>query len=242
MELRIVNPDPRYAPPPLTDPPSAGYLHIAASVAPPVGPPFVRPNAGRTRLLDQLKRLAGELDDVAGVVRVSVYRGILIPPLGPGAEHPARFDVAVLVETSSLTALETVADSAPYQQMLATTRAAARSVHVMAARCVRSLGEVDKTRPGLFLFNHFAAEDPAVALRLWEHLAGWYVAETGLDNSTLLAPNETADYALVNHARWDKSPARLAVEQFAKPSFSRYVRANLRAHRVVAMPVLYRLA
>lgn len=242
MELRIVNPDPKYAQPPLAVPPTAGYLHIAASVAPPAGPPFVRPNAGRTRLLDQLKRSAADLEDVNGVARVSVYRAILIPPLGRSAQHPARFDVAVLVETISPAALETVTDSASCQQILAATRAAARNVHVMAARCVRSLGEVDTTRPGLFLFNHFAAADPEIALELWEHLAGWYVAETGLDNSTLLAPNEADDYALVNHARWDKSPARLAIEQFAKPSFSRYVRANLRAHQVTAMPALYRLA
>jgi hypothetical protein len=121
----------------------------------------------------------------------------------------------------------------------------------MAAGCVRSLGEVEQSRGGLFLFNHFAPENPGgitreAAIELWEHLAGWYVAETGLDNSTLLAPIEVgaepSDYVLVNHARWDKAPMRLAAEQFGKPSFYRYVRANLAAAGVIAMPVLYRLA
>ncbi|TKA01939.1 hypothetical protein [Actinacidiphila oryziradicis] len=73
----------------------------------------------------------------------------------------------------------------------------------MTARCARSIGDVDKSRPGLFLFNYFVAEDPEVALERWEHLAGWYAPETGLDNSTVLQPTGEADYAFVNHARWE---------------------------------------
>ena len=34
----------------------------------------------------------------------------------------------------------------------------------MVARNVRRIGDVDTTRQGLFLFNHFAAGDPAVML------------------------------------------------------------------------------
>jgi hypothetical protein len=75
-------------------------------------------------------------------------------------------------------------------------------VHHVAARNVRRVGDVDKTRPGLFLFNYFAGADPALAAELWDYPAGWYEAETGLDNSTLLAPleGEQSDYVLINRA------------------------------------------
>lgn len=248
MELRIVNPRPEYAPPKLVEPPTAGYLHIAASIAPPSGPPFVRPSAARTAALTRCRELAGELERLEVVHRVSVYRAVLIPPLGGDTPRPARYDVAVLVEATSPDGLGQVKAAGAYERLRATLDETARVVHVLAARCVRSLGGVDRTRNrGLFLFNHFVttgAADVELATRLWEHLAGWYVTETGLDNSTLLAPTDRsgADYVLVNHARFDKPLLKLGVEQFAKPSFHTYVRANLAAHQVVAMPVLYRLA
>jgi len=127
------------------------------------------------------------------------------------------------------------------RELLADVRSAASDVHVMAARCARSFGAIDHRSDRLFLFNHFAGSDPAVALAIWEHLAGWYVAETGLRNSTLLAPTGESDYVLVNHASWKINPARLALAQFTKPTFRSYVQANLRAHELIAMPVLYRL-
>src|SRR5262249_58151303 len=86
----------------------------------------------------------------------------------------------------------------------------ARAVRVMTARNARRIADVKIDRRGLFLFNHFAADDPAVMLELWEYLAGWYVAETGLRNSVAMVPleGERSDYAIVNWARWDESPPR----------------------------------
>jgi hypothetical protein len=249
MDLHIVNPRPEYAPPRQATPPESGYLHIGACVSPPVGPPFVRPASGRSALLRRCARLAGELEQLETVERVTVYRAVLVPPLGGNTAAQARFDVAVLIEAARPELLDEVRASPPYGQMLAAIQAAASDVHVMSARCHRSLGRVEETRQGLFLFNHFAATGETgieVATSVWEHLAGWYVAETGLDNSTLLAPVDAAGaqarYVFVNHARWDKSWPRLAAEQFGRPSFHSYVRANLVAHGLVAMPVLYRLA
>jgi hypothetical protein len=113
----------------------------------------------------------------------------------------------------------------------------------MPARCIRSMGDVDKGRQGLFLFNHFDADDAddaEVALEVWELLAGWYATETDLDNSTLLSPIGKADYVLVNHARWDVRIPTLVVRQFGKPSFWTGVRKMLKQNGVVAMPILYR--
>lgn len=116
------------------------------------------------------------------------------------------------------------------------------ALHLMRARCLRRVGDVDKTRQGLFLFNYFAASDPGVALDLWDHLAGWYAAETGLDNSTLLRPLDTADYVFINHARWDLSLPAFAARVFGKRTFRSYVLANLHANDTASMPILYHLA
>lgn len=244
MDLHVVNPDPRYDPPAFAQAPPAGWLHIGASVAPPAGPPFVRGNAARTALLARLSVLADDVRAVPGVRQVSVYRAVLIPPLGQNGPRPARFDVAVLIETVSVDDLDSVRDAPAVARMVDAARVASRTVSVTTARCARFLGPVDRERQGLFLFNHFTAPEEVglpVAIALWEHLAGWYVAETGLTNSTLLVPTGDSDYLMINHARWDVSVPRLAAAQFLKRSFRSYVRANLRAHGVVAMPVLYRL-
>ena len=79
---------------------------------------------------------------------------------------------------------------------------------------------------------------------MWDYLAGWYEAESGLDNSTLLRPleGEKSDYVMINHARWDHSLPLFMARQLPKKSFRSYMLANLTANHVAAMPVLYRLA
>jgi len=114
----------------------------------------------------------------------------------------------------------------------------------MTARNARRIGDVDKSRPGVFLFNYFVGDSPDVVLELWDYLAGWYAAETVLDNSTLLAPleGERSDYVAINLARWDGSLLGVFLAQVTKRSFWTYVQANLRANHVGAMPVRYRVA
>ena len=223
---------------------ATGYIHVAAAVDPPrqPGPPFPRRSERRAAMLNRLKQTAAALERLQAVERATLYRAVLVPPAEPAAAHPARFDVAALIETASTEAIGAVQGSGAYRELVDTVQDGARDMHVMTARCARLIADVDKSRRGLYLFNHFAAEDAGLALELWERLAGWYVAETGLDNSTLLQPIGAADYVFVNHARWDHGLLRLMLEQFARPSFWTYVRANLRANRTVAMPVLYRLA
>jgi hypothetical protein len=244
MELKIVNPRPKYRPPRLVEPPPMGYLHVAAAVEPPAGrSPLPGRSARKAALLSRLTSLATELEDVDEVVRATVYRAVVVPPPGgyakQAAAHPARYDVVVLVETTSPGTIAAAQGSGPCKEILDALHEASSDLHTMAARCRKCIADVDKTRQGLFLFNYFVAEDKAVALELWDHLAGWYAAETGLDNSTLLDPIGDADYAFINHARWDQSLARFALYQFTKPSFRSYVLANLLVNRTGSMPVLY---
>jgi hypothetical protein len=47
---------------------------------------------------------------------------------------------------------------------------------------------------------------------------------------------------VINHARWDGNLLSFMARQFTKKSFRSYMVANLDAHNVGAMPILYRLA
>lgn len=247
MELEIVNPQPKYPPVTLIDPAPYGYVQMSAAVAPPRGRiPFPGRSSQKTALLTHLARLSRQLEGVESVEKATVYRAIVTPPPnGYAKEHasrPARYDVVVLVETNSPDAVGEAEHAEPYTLMRQALEAAAEDLHVMTARCVKRIGDVDKTTDGLFLFNYFVAEDTEVALELWDYLAGWYSVETGLDNSTLLEPIEKTDYAFVNHARWDYGAPRFAFHQFSKPSFRSYVLANLETNKTGSMPILYRLA
>jgi len=53
---------------------------------------------------------------------------------------------------------------------------------------------------------------------------------------------EKSDYVMINHARWDHSLPLFAARQLPKKTFRSYMIANLAAHHLAAMPVLYRLA
>ncbi|NIK61566.1 hypothetical protein [Kribbella shirazensis] len=247
MDLELIGPAEKFPRATLVDPPSAGYIHLAAAVEPPSGrAPFTRTSEDKAQLLKQLKGMAVDLGDHADVDRVTVYDAVVVPPPAGYARrhgvHHARYDVVVLIETTTPEAIGPVQESEQYRILHDALVAASTDLHVMGARCTKSLGDVNKSRPGLFLFNYFVAEDTDIALALWEHLAGWYKKQTGLDNSTLLQPIDKADYVFVNHARWDYGVPRLLLQQLIKPSFRSYVLTNLLVNRTGAMPLLYHLA
>ncbi|HEY7294831.1 MAG TPA: hypothetical protein VH916_07300 [Dehalococcoidia bacterium] len=247
--LHIVNPTPKYAPARLIEPTNSGYLHIAARVHPrPL--PFWPANQEKAALLTRIKRRAQRLQQHDAVREVTVFDAVASPPFGrlpyirerQDSIHPAQFDAAVLVEADSPAAVREVQQAADYQALLNTLRSDASDLHVLAARNAKRLGDVDHRRKDTFLFNHFVADDAGVMLELWDYLAGWYMAETGLDNSLLLVPleGERSDYLAVNHASWHEGLLRVMWRQLTRPSFWSYVQANLAANHVGAMPVLYR--
>jgi hypothetical protein len=196
------------------------------TVDPPGRAPFVRRSAKRDQALEKLKSVAGQLEALEEVVRATVYRAVLIPPI----EGAPRFDVTVLVETTSPEEIDGVQTSEPYRQLDAD--------FVMGARNTRRIGDTEENLSGTFLFNHFTAEDPERALRAWENLTGWYTTKTGVDNSTLLQPIGEAPYAFVNYVRLPRGPVRFMLDQLIRPSFHTFVRAKLRANGMVALPLL----
>jgi hypothetical protein len=247
-ELELVNPDPKYARAALMEPTTLGYLLIAAEVQP-RGAPFMPRAREKAALLPQLLELCRQLERLDTVEQVTLFDGVVFAPPGAyvrqrfGASGVPRFDIVVLVETPSTANVRAVQATPEYGALLAALTRAAKRVSVTAARDAKRLGDVDKRREGIFLFNFFVGDDPAVVLDLWDYLAGWYTVETGLDNSTLLVPleDEQADYVAVNNARWDASLFGVFLRQITKPSFRTYVVANLDQNHVGALPMLYRL-
>jgi hypothetical protein len=113
-------------------------------------------------------------------------------------EGAPRFDVIVLVETTSPEEIDELRSSEAFERLGAD--------FVMAARNTRRIGDTEENMLGTFLFNHFTAEDPERALEAWEGLTGWYITKTGVDNSTLLQPIGEALYAFVNYVRLPRGP------------------------------------
>ena len=252
-EPRILNPDPGYPSPSLAAPTDLGYLYAAATVAPGSLLPFVAPSDHRERALATVRALADVMPTVDGVIDATVFRAIAIPPTAKfskflraanGAIPVANFDLIVLVRCSSVEKAEEVCESPPYRQLLEALRAEAERLLVMVARNVRRIADVEIDRNGLFLFNHFAAARPAVLPGLWDRLAGWYVARMGLCNSVALAPVNSGqqDYPIVDWVRWDAHPIAHFAGMLCKPSFWRFVVANLDANHAASMPIYCRLA
>ncbi len=248
MELQIVNENSKYPPVSLIEPTTLGYIHLAAAVQP-RRISFMPAGREKARLLASLKDLAHQLEQLEMVEKVTVYNAIaMAPPSGYVREHSDSihlplYDIVVLVETTSPETARQVQKTAEYTALVEALRSKASDLHIVVARNVKRVGDVDKRRKGVFLFNYFVGEDPQVTLALWDYMAGWYAVETGMDNSTLLLPleGEPSAYAIINHARWNGLLSFLW-RQFTGEGFRTYMVANLDANHVGAMPILYRLA
>ncbi|MDQ5827076.1 MAG: hypothetical protein M3441_23165 [Chloroflexota bacterium] len=232
----------------LIEPAPSGYIHIAAEVD--RRPPFLPNSRKKRELIAKCKRLCRQLEADPSVVSAVVFDALLIPPgrgefikERPGRVHVARFDLAVLIETTSPETADAVKASPAYAEMERALRETATFTHVITATNVKRIGPVDHSRQGVFLFNYFFADDTAQNLAVWEYTAGWFQQETGLDNSTVLLPRdgERSNYNIINHCRWDRLRDVLPSLIF-KRTFCTYVLVNFEANRVAAMPILYRMA
>src|ERR671931_2444904 len=136
MELATVNQSTKWPPATLREPLPYGYVHVAAAVEPPrqPGPPFPGRSPRKAALLSRLKELAAELQGLDAVERAPVSRAVLVPPAEPGAAHPARFDVAVLIETTTADRIAEVQAAEPYRQLLPAGTEAPHEVPLIAAR------------------------------------------------------------------------------------------------------------
>ena len=155
----------------------------------------------------------------------------------------ARYDLVLLLELENADTAREVRASDDWAAIMDAAATLARKSMVLSAKNERSIGPVDHSRDGVFLFNYFYADDVAQNLAIWEYTAGWFQDQTGLDNSTLLIPDpgQGSDYTVINHCRWDR-PRDILPSLIFKKSFKQFVLANFVANRVAPIPILYRLA
>lgn len=248
--MRIVNQHLNYPRATLIEPNTKGYIHAAFEVDDSLLPICFSMSRMKRKLLERAKDFAGQLHSREEVTAANVFRAVVRPPLKqPYLEsvrdrfHVARYDVALLIETRSPETARSLHAHKDFQDFMTAAETGVRYRHVFVGRNTRRIQEIDKTRPGVFLFNYFYAENARELLPVWEYTAGWFTSETNLDNSTLLMPleGEPSEYGVINHCRWDSLP-RLMPSLIFKPSMQRYVMENFTANKIAPMPILYRLA
>lgn len=231
----------------LVDPQPYGYRLLAVVVDRRLPFAYAWESRRKRRLLAFLSEQAAHLRESDDVRDVTVFKALVVPP-GRGRflkERPnvrvARYDVVVLVETTTPEQAERLDGNPHWSATQLEIRSVASDSFETFGTNVRSLGEVDHKRAGVFLFNYFYADRLDRNLAVFEYTAGWFHDQTGLDNLTLLLPKKKTDYTIINHARWrrlrDIVPALLF-----KSSFRDYVLRYFEANQTAAMPILYRLA
>ncbi|MEV0585442.1 hypothetical protein [Nonomuraea sp. NPDC050310] len=216
------HPEPAFGPPT-----SSGYLYLGLSVDPPALPRAGR-SAEREGVVERCRVLAQQLSARPDVVRARVFEAVLIPPL----KGMPRFDVTMLVETTSPDTVEAVRASTPFAEIGA-------SLVVPAVNPV-TLGDTEHPSTGFYLFNHFLAPSGDAAVAGWKSVAGWYTDVIGVDNSLPLRPVGEAPFALINYARIPGGPLPFLLGQLTRPSFHGFVRPRLRRHGMTALPLLTR--
>ncbi len=247
--LRIVGPKNQFPEVTLMEPTPSGYLLFAAEVdhRPPIG--FFIQSGRKTRLIQSLKTLIQRLRNNDEVLDASLFKALIVPP-GRGEfleKRPqveiARFDVVMLVEFSNIEAAQRYGDTPEWKNMLAFAEKNARKILNITTSNTRRIGPVDHSTNGVFLFNFFYADNLEINLQVWNYTAGWFQDQTGLDNSTVLLPQDATQvpYTIINHCRWDRLRDILPALLFNK-SFRPFVLDNFEANNTAAIPILYQLA
>ena len=245
--ITIVNRELQFKKVSLIDSSTNAYFFLAAEIDRSILPVYFFQSQAKRELLAVVKEWCSNLEKKRSIISATVFTATLIPPgkgefLKRSASHVkvAKYDVAILIEASSLAEIKKILDSADYQSVRNNINKKARAIYHTIATNVKRINSVDHRNAGIFLFNYFYAANLQQNLAVWEYTAGWFQEITGLDNSTVWLPTEsnTSMYTLINHCRWDKLSAILPALLFNK-TFRTYVLANFYANNVAAMPILY---
>ena len=232
-------------------PNTTGYIHLAAEIERTLP---IKPNSkAKKALIAKCKEFCAKLNVFDEVVSAHVLDAFVIPPGNkPGRKfleknnpdvHIAAYDLVVQIETTSVGTAKALLGNSLVKELVELLKNASTYFHSFVAKNVRKIGEVDKNRKGVFLYNYFYTDNTENVLPVWEYTGRWFASKTGLDNSTLLMPveNEPCEYAVINHCRWD-TPLDIIPHLIFRPSLRPYVLGNFTANDIVAIPILYKLA
>lgn len=233
----------------LVEPSGHHYLLLAAEIDTSPLPFFLFTSTKKKELLKYSKSVCREIEHIDGVVSAVVFKASLIPP-GKGKlleerpeVHIAKYDVVVLIEVENESIAENIKSNKLYKDLEKKISEAANNTLYLSASNVKKIESVDHEKQGVFLFNFFYADDVQQNIGIWEYTAGWFQQETGLDNSTVLLPEnpEPSGYKVINHCRWD-SFSNILPSLIFKKTFKTYVLDNFYENNVAAIPILYKLA
>ncbi|MEV6280298.1 hypothetical protein [Nocardia sp. NPDC051832] len=205
--------------PPYVETAPYGYVYLGFRADPPSRIPLVLPSSRRRAALRRCQDLVRRLQELDEVRTATVYRAIAIQP---SAVSP-RFDVIVLIETTSPDTIATVQAAPAFGQLQAD--------FVMTARNIRRLGDIDRSPAGTFLFNHFTSDDPDRALRYFDSVAGWFSYDAEVDDIALLGPLAPAPYVFVNQVRLPGTLAGFLLD-LMRPNFRNAVYRKMRANQI----------
>ncbi|KAA8884789.1 hypothetical protein F3087_33020 [Nocardia colli] len=206
-------------PPPYVEPTAYGYLYLGFRADPPRRIPLVPRSSRRRQVLRRCQEVTRRLRAMDQVVSARAYRAVAIQP----SPVSPRFDVIVLIETTTPDTVAAVQITPEVQQLGAD--------FVMPARNIRRLGDIDRSPSGTFLFNHFTADDPDRALRYFDSVAGWFSRDAKVDDIALLGPLEDAPYVFINQVRLPGTLAAFILALLG-PNFRNSVYRKMRANRV----------
>ena len=247
--LQIVGPKNTFPEVSLIEPTQSGYLMLAIEIdhRPPIG--FFLESRRKKKLLDRFKSFATALTKSDDVLDASVFKALIVPP-GRGEflkKRPdvkiAKFDVVMLIEFETLDAARDYQHTPEWIALMETARQNSHNVMCMSASNTRRIGAVDHSTNGVFLFNYFYADSLDINLQVWNYTAGWFQDQTGLDNSTVLLPDDAVQvpYTIINHCRWDRLRNILPALLFNR-TFKPFVLNNFEHNNTAANPILYQLA
>lgn len=217
---------PTYDRPSFEEPITDHFLYAGWCVDPPARLPIVGRSEQRERMIERCRAHATATGRHEGVVSAIVYETEMIPPL-PGIP---RYDVLMLIRAHTPDRLA----------QAETDLRALEPDFVMPARNTRRIGDTDSTQAATFLFNHFTAQNPSMALEGFDQVAGWFPDKLGVDNTTLLQPVEqtASPYVFVNYVRVPHGARGFLLAMLTRPSFHTHVRRTLRKHDMTALPLL----
>lgn len=247
--ISVAHPELKFDKVSLVEPSGHHYLLLAAEIDTSPLPFFLFTSTKKKELLKYSKSVCREIEHIDGVVSAVVFKASLIPP-GKGKlleerpeVHIAKYDIVILIEVENESIAENIKSNKLYKNLEKKISEAANNTLYLSASNVKKIEAVDHEKQGVFLFNFFYADDVQQNIGIWEYTAGWFQQETGLDNSTVLLPEnpEPSGYKIINHCRWD-SFSDILPSLIFKKTFKTYVLDNFYENNVAAIPILYKLA
>ena len=247
--ISVAHPELKFDKVSLVEPSGHHYLLLAAEIDTSPLAVFLFTSTKKKELIKYSKLKCTEIKRIDGVVSAVVFKASLIPP-GKGKlleerpeVHIAKYDLVILIEVENESIAEKIKSNKLYTDLEKKINEVAKHTLFLSASNVKKIEAVDHEKKGVFLFNFFYADDVQQNIGIWEYTAGWFQQETGLDNSTVLLPENPgeSDYKIINHCRWH-SFSNILPSLIFKKSFRSYVLDNFYANNVAAIPILYKLA